>query len=137
MKLSFMVGEWIVFYVQFFSGHVLCPKFGHIQEHHWILQCVQSGKMATWNTSQPTTSSNTYAQHVAQLEALALASTSEIGTHSLRLGAAMEMYLGEISVYIIMLISKWLSDAFLCYIQKQVEQFLRKVAKKMLTFWSF
>jgi hypothetical protein len=49
----------------------------------------------------------------------------------------MEMYLGEIPVYTIMLIGRWSSNAFLCYIQKQVEQFLRNVAKKMLTFRSF
>ncbi len=49
----------------------------------------------------------------------------------------MEMYLGEIPVNTIMLIGRWSSDAFLRYIQKQVEQFLRNVAKKMLTFWSF
>ena len=37
----------------------------------------------------------------------------EVGTHSLRSGAAMKMYLGEIPVYTIMLIGKWSSDAFL------------------------
>jgi hypothetical protein len=47
----------------------------------------------------------------------------EIGTHSLCLGAAMEMYLVGVPVYTIMLIGRWSSDAFLCYIRKQVEQF--------------
>jgi hypothetical protein len=61
----------------------------------------------------------------------------EVGTHSLRSGAAMEMYLGEIPVYTIMLIGRWSSDAFLRYIRKQVEQFSRNVSKKMLTFRSF
>jgi hypothetical protein len=56
----------------------------------------------------------------------------EVGTHSLRSGAAMEMYLGEIPIYIIMLIGRWSSDTFLPYIRKQVEQFLRNVSKKML-----
>jgi hypothetical protein len=36
-----------------------------------------------------------------------------------------------------MLIGRWSSDAFLRYIRKQVEQFSRNVAKKMLTFRSF
>ncbi len=40
----------------------------------------------------------------------------EIGTHSLRSGAAMEMYLAGVPVYTIMLIGRWLSDAFLRYI---------------------
>jgi hypothetical protein len=43
---------------------------------------------------------------------------SEIGTHSLRSGAAMEMYLAGVPVYTIMLIGRWLSDACLHYIQK-------------------
>ncbi len=61
----------------------------------------------------------------------------KIGTHSLRSGAAMEMYLGEIPVYTIMLIGRWSSNAFLRYIRKQVKQFLRNVAKRMLNFCSF
>ena len=47
----------------------------------------------------------------------------EIGTHSIRSGAAMAMYLGEIPVYTIMMLGRWSSDAFLRYIRKQVEQF--------------
>ncbi len=57
---------------------------------------------------------------------------SKVGTHSLCLGVAMEMYLAGVPVYTIMLIGRWLSNAFLSYIQKQVEQFLQDVAKKML-----
>ena len=49
----------------------------------------------------------------------------------------MEMCLGEIPVHTIMLIGRWSSDAFLRYIQKQVEQFSRNVANKMLTFQYF
>jgi hypothetical protein len=41
---------------------------------------------------------------------------SKISTHSLRLGAAMEMYLAGVPVYTIMLIGRWWSDAFLRYI---------------------
>ncbi len=37
----------------------------------------------------------------------------DIGMHSIRLGAAMAMYLGECAVYTIMLIGRWSSDAFL------------------------
>jgi len=47
----------------------------------------------------------------------------------------MEMYLGDIPIYTIILIGEMF--AFLHYIRKQVEQFLRKVAKKMPTLWSF
>jgi hypothetical protein len=61
----------------------------------------------------------------------------EVGTHSLRSGAAMEMYLAGVPVYTIMLIGRWSSDAFLRYIRKQVEQFSQHVAKQMLTFRSF
>jgi hypothetical protein len=62
----------------------------------------------------------------------------EVGTHDLlRSGAAMEMYLREIPVYTIMLIGRWLSDTFLCYIRIKVEQFSCNIAKKMLNFRSF
>jgi hypothetical protein len=61
----------------------------------------------------------------------------EVGTHSLRSGAAMEMYLAGVPIYTIMLIGQWSSNAFLRYIRKQVEQFSQHVAKQMLTFRSF
>ncbi len=38
---------------------------------------------------------------------------SEIGTHSIRLGAAMAMFLSNCLVCLIMMISCWSSDAFL------------------------
>jgi hypothetical protein len=40
----------------------------------------------------------------------------------------MQMYLAEIPVYSIMLIGRWLSDAFLWYIRKQVKQFSLNVS---------
>ena len=58
----------------------------------------------------------------------------EIGTHSIRSGAAMAMFLGECPVYCIMMIGRWSSDAFLRYIRKQVEQFSHNVSKRMLRF---
>ena len=61
-------------------------------------------------------------------------SKNDIGTHSLRAGAAMAMYLGECPVYVILMIGPWSSDAFLSYIRKQVEQFSYKVSSKMLRF---
>ena len=60
----------------------------------------------------------------------------EVGTHSIRSGAAMQMYLGECPVYTIMLIGRWSSDAFLLYIRKQIEQFSHNVSRRMLTFMS-
>jgi hypothetical protein len=61
----------------------------------------------------------------------------ELGTHSIRSGTAMAMYLGECPVYTIMLIGRWSSDAFLWYIRKQVMKFSRNVSKRMLTFQTF
>jgi hypothetical protein len=58
----------------------------------------------------------------------------DIGTHSLRSGSAMAMYLGECPVFVIMMIGRWSSDAFLSYIRKQVEQFCHKVSSKMLRY---
>ena len=56
----------------------------------------------------------------------------EIGTHSIRSGAAMAMYLDDVPVYTIMLIGRWSSDAFLLYIRKQVEQFSHNVSRRMI-----
>jgi hypothetical protein len=48
---------------------------------------------------------------------------SEIGTRSIRSGAAMAMYLAGVPVFSIMLIGRWSSTAFLKYIRKQVQEF--------------
>ena len=56
----------------------------------------------------------------------------EIGTHSIRSGAAMAMFLGGLPVYLIMLMGRWSSDAFLRYIRKQIEQFSHYVSAKMI-----
>ena len=56
----------------------------------------------------------------------------EIGTHSLRSGAAMAMFLAGLPVYLIMLMGRWSRDAFLRYIRKQVEQFSHNVSSKMI-----
>lgn len=61
----------------------------------------------------------------------------DIGTHSIRSGAAMSMFLGECPVYVIMMIGRWSSDAFLRYIRKQVEQFSHNVSRRMLRFEMF
>ena len=44
----------------------------------------------------------------------------EVGTHSLQSAAAMAMFLGGLPVYLIMLMGRWSSDAFLRYIHKQI-----------------
>ena len=56
----------------------------------------------------------------------------------IRLGAAMAMYLGECPVvFMIMLIGRWSSDAFLRYIRKQVMEFSQNVAKSILSCQNF
>ena len=56
----------------------------------------------------------------------------DVGTHSLRSAAAMAMFLGGLPVYLIMLMGRWSSDAFLRYIRKQIEQFSHDVSTKMI-----
>jgi hypothetical protein len=58
----------------------------------------------------------------------------EVGTHSIRSGAAMAMDLGECSVYTIMMIGRWSREAFLRYIRKEVKQFSHNVWTRMLKF---
>ncbi len=61
----------------------------------------------------------------------------EIRTHSIRLGAAMAMYLGGVPVFAIMMIGQWGSNAFMKYIQNQIEEFTFNVSSKMLTMQHF
>jgi hypothetical protein len=56
----------------------------------------------------------------------------EIGTHSIRSGSAMAMYLAGVPACTIMLTGCWSSDAFLCYIRRQVLEFSAGVSSKML-----
>ena len=61
----------------------------------------------------------------------------DIGTHSIRSGAAMAMYLDKVPTFSIMMIGRWSSDAFLKYIRKQVEQFSHNVSRRMLNNENF
>jgi hypothetical protein len=56
----------------------------------------------------------------------------DVGTYSLRSGAAMAMYLAHVPVYTIMIVGRWSSNAFLRYIRKQVEMFSHNVSCRML-----
>ncbi len=62
---------------------------------------------------------------------------SEVGTHSIRSGAAMAMYLAGVPIFSIMLIGQWLSLAFLKYIRKQVQEFSFGISLKMIQVQSF
>ena len=56
----------------------------------------------------------------------------DISLHSIRSSSAMAMYLNSIPVYTIMLLGRWSSNAFLCYIRKQVMEFSNNVSHKMI-----
>ena len=47
-------------------------------------------------------------------------SQEDISVHLIRSGAAMAMYLGECPVYVIMMIGRWSSDAFVRYYNESV-----------------
>lgn len=63
--------------------------------------------------------------------------SSDIGTHSIRSGGAMAMYLSGIPIVTIMLIGRWKSDAFVKYIRKQVLEFTAGVSEKMSQLGDF
>jgi hypothetical protein len=62
---------------------------------------------------------------------------SEVGTHSVQSGAAMAIYLAGVPIFSIMLIGRWLSLAFLKYIQKQVQEFSFGISLKLIEVQSF
>ena len=57
---------------------------------------------------------------------------ADVGTHSIRSGAAMAMHLAGVAVYTIMLIGRWRSDAFMRYLRPQVLQFTHQVSRRMV-----
>jgi hypothetical protein len=63
----------------------------------------------------------------------------EVGTHSIRSGGAMAMYLAspQIQTYTIQLIGRWKSDAFLQYIRRQVKQFSSHISEAMISNENF
>jgi hypothetical protein len=61
----------------------------------------------------------------------------ELGTHSIRSGAAMAMHLDGVPVYTIMLIGRWSSDAFLRYLRIQVLQFTMQISSRMIKHQHF
>ena len=61
----------------------------------------------------------------------------DIGTHSIRSGSAMAVYLDNVPVYTITIIGRWSSDAFIRYIRKQVEQFIHNVSSRMIKYQHF
>jgi len=56
--------------------------------------------------------------------------TNEVSTHFIRSGSAMAMFLGGCPVFLIVMIGRWSSDAFLRYIRKQIEEFNHDVSQK-------
>jgi hypothetical protein len=58
-------------------------------------------------------------------------SPADIGTHSIRSGAAMALVLSGHAAWRIMLCGRWKSSAFLVYIREQVQGFSRGVSQRM------
>ena len=58
---------------------------------------------------------------------------TRLGTHSLRAGAAMAMFLAGVPAETIQLIGRWKSQTFMRYIRAQVQQLTRGVATGMTT----
>ena len=62
----------------------------------------------------------------------------DIGTKSLRSGAAMSLFLTNHSVHKIMILGRWSSDAFLVYIRPQVLEWTDNMSDDMIlnnNFW--
>ena len=62
---------------------------------------------------------------------------SEIGTRSIRSGAAMALFLMDHHPHKIMILGRWLSDAFLDYIRPQVLEWTNNMSSDMIRFNSF
>lgn len=60
-----------------------------------------------------------------------------IGTHSIRSGAAMALFLADEHPHKIMLLGRWSSDAFLVYLRPQVQEWTSGMSTAMLQNESF
>ncbi len=125
----------------------LCPvvQWAHLVNRIWAYPCttVDTPVCTIWCNGQLEQISSQHTMAVLRAACASVGSAklgfepSEVGTHSLRSGAAMETYLAGVPGYTIMLIGRWSSDVFLRCIWKQVEQFLKNVSKEMIQFCSF
>jgi hypothetical protein len=64
-------------------------------------------------------------------------SAGEIGTRSIRSGAAMSLFLANHSVAKIMILGRWSSDAFLVYLRPQVMEWTNQMSGDMIAHDSF
>ena len=62
----------------------------------------------------------------------AITSNAFYGTHSIRCGAALALYLSGCSIVNIMLQGRWSSDAFIIYIKRSVLERSQGIAIKMI-----
>jgi hypothetical protein len=63
--------------------------------------------------------------------------STEIGNKSIRSGAAMSLFLSNVSTARIMLLGRWSSDAFLAYIRPQVLEWTSNMSRSMIRIDSF
>jgi hypothetical protein len=57
---------------------------------------------------------------------------ADVGTHSIRSGAAMALVLSGHEAWRIMLAGRWQSQAFLVYIREQIQEFSKGVSERMI-----
>jgi hypothetical protein len=62
---------------------------------------------------------------------------SEIGNKSIRSGAAMALFINDVSTAKIMILGRWASDAFLAYIRPQVLEWTNNMSRDMIAIDSF
>jgi hypothetical protein len=58
---------------------------------------------------------------------------ADVGTHSIRSGAAMALALSGHEAWRIMLAGRWKSQAFLVYIREQIQEFSKGVSERMIS----
>jgi hypothetical protein len=63
--------------------------------------------------------------------------STKIGNKSIRSGAAMSLFLSNVSTARIMLLGRWSSDAFLAYIRPQVLEWTSHMSRSMIKIDSF
>ena len=128
--------------IQHKSSFTLCPvkiwaelkcrilSYPRTSEKSTVNIFLQRGRLVQFTSEAVRTHLRDYIKVTDPLETFYKA--SKIGTHSIRTSFAMILHDIGVSPYIIKLIGRWLSDAWLSYIRQKLPDFSQNIAKRMV-----
>lgn len=127
----------------------LCPVIRYVTQVQRILRTVPGANGSTTINTIALTGkagliTNTYILEILRTTCSSFGGketfgfdSHEIGNKSIRSGAAMALFINDISTAKIMILGRWSSDAFLAYIRPQVLEWTNNMSREMISVDSF